>query len=147
MVMLDPGQQRSSSSQQQGQRRGATTLFWLVVDIPADALTTGALDQDDHGVHTIARYVAPVVPPSSPVDEQCLFTVFMLFRQPRSLSGMVKLADLYEPGVHPLRARDCLGLCEERQVFFCLYYMFYILNYFGSCHSLFTKLKKINNHF
>lgn len=77
-------------------------LHWLIVDIPSDALPTGSLRD--------GQLVAPYLPivPKTPGD--CLFGVFILFKQP---SGGVPMTEFYNND-HVLRSTHCVGNCIYR---------------------------------
>lgn len=81
-------------------------LWWLAVDVPAEALATGG-QLEAAGGRTIVPYLAPI--PDTP--NECQHVLVVLFRQPRALR---RLEEFFPTDGHPLRARECMGHCEAR---------------------------------
>ena len=79
-------------------------LHWLLVDIPAESLVAGNFQE----AITVADYLPPV--PGKPGE--CIFALFMLFRQPRA----EPMAEFFDRD-HPLRHAQCQAQqCPHRSV-------------------------------
>lgn len=78
-------------------------LYWMLVDIPAEALSVGDF--------TKAALIAPYIAPIPKVPNECISSVFILFKQPAS----VEMTEYYNND-HVFRSRFCIGHCIYRLV-------------------------------
>lgn len=82
-----------------------TYLHWMIVDIPAESLSSGRFFDSHSTATVIASYVPPI--PLNP--KECMFALFILLKQPYS-SEMV---DFYNKD-HIFRSKHCVGHCIYR---------------------------------
>uniref|UniRef100_A0A1I8BDK8 Uncharacterized protein n=1 Tax=Meloidogyne hapla TaxID=6305 RepID=A0A1I8BDK8_MELHA len=115
-------------------------LYWLIVDISAEGLNSGNFADSI----TVANYIPPI--PNKPGE--CLYAVFMLFRQPKAV--VEPLADFYDFN-HPLRQNDCKEeLCEHRMDFDIEQFksihrlQFSAINWAKICFDLFEAARQIS---
>jgi len=87
----------------------AKYLFWLLVDIPSEALSSGNYAEGADGLTSVANFTSPT-PRQRP--KQAHYAVFVLFRQPKG----ARLADFYNAD-HALRSKYCTGHCIYRSGF------------------------------
>lgn len=80
-------------------------LYWMLVDIPAEALLTGEYNE--------AALIAPYIPPIPKTPGVCASIVFILFKQPPS----TEMTEYYNND-HVFRSRFCISHCIYRFNFF-----------------------------